>query len=249
MEQKGQIEWTIDPDANFDLAGQVQALPDFNIEDEEEDEDTSAVDVFLSKMNSPYKLMINNLPNNVPKTDLVTFVKNDLNITSAEIQYTPGHTYCYLQFPNLESCTEAMDVDGQSFQGKTLKLKISSSEQTSIARNANVRSKNSGHPNKNRFTQLKQERRGGQNRTRRIPESTKHNFPVGGTIRKNRKKNIKTNNKTQKSNAWGSSSGSQQPRSQNRRRGDPTHTDRDNRGNMRNNRNDNRNDNRNNQPF
>ena len=64
-----------------DLAGQVQALPDFDIGSEEEDEIASAVDVFLAKMNSPFKLMINNLPKNLSKSDLVNFVQKDLNVT------------------------------------------------------------------------------------------------------------------------------------------------------------------------
>lgn len=233
MEYKGP-EWTIDPDANFDMAGQVQALPDFNIEDEEEDAVTSDVDLFLAKMNSPFKLMINNLPKNVTKPDLVNFVQNDLNITSAQINFSPGTPFCYIQFKNLESCAEAMDVDGQTFQGKRLQLKISPSDQGNVVRVFNTRTKNSGRPaNKNRFSQLKQEpRRGGmasqQNRKRLIPEAQKHNFPVGGTIRKNRKKNTtQKNSMQQKTSAWGSG-GTERPRSSQHsrnepRRGDPTY--------------------------
>lgn len=261
MEYKGP-EWTIDPDANYDLAGQVQALPDFNIESEEEDEIASAVDVFLAKMNSPFKLMINNLPKNLSKSDLVNFVQKDLNIPSAEINYSPGQPFCYIQFPNLDSCAEAMNVEGESFQGKTLHLKISPSEQGQVVRQYNVRSKNSSSQiNKNRFTQLKQDRRGGmgvQNRRRTIPENKKHNFPVGGTIRKNRKKNTPKNSMP-KTSAWATSGGSgrEQPRSQQSRReprrGDPTYGDdrnsgrrggdvRDNRRQSRFSRNDNRRD-------
>lgn len=257
MEYKGP-EWTIDPDANYDLAGQVQALPDFDIGSEEEDEIASAVDVFLAKMNSPFKLMINNLPKNLSKSDLVNFVQKDLNIPSAEIIYSPGQPFCYIQFPNLDSCAEAMNVEGESFQGKTLHLKISPSEQGQVVRQFNMRSKNSGSQiNRNRFTQLKQDRRGGmvQNR-RRIPENKKHNFPVGGTIRKNRKKNTQKNSMP-KTSAWATSGGREQPRSQQSRReprrGDPTYGDdrnsgrrggdvRDNRRQSRFSRNDNRRD-------
>jgi len=236
MEYKGP-EWTIDPDANYDLAGQVQALPDFNIDSESEDEIASALDAFLAKMNSPYKLMINNLPKNLSKSDLVNFVQKDLNIPSAEINYSPGQPFCYIQFPNLDSCAEAMNIEGESFQGKTLHLKISPSDQGVVVRNFNMRSKNSGGQiNKNRFSQLKQERRGGvqqQNRRRTIPENKKHNFPVGGTIRKNRKKNTQKNSMP-KTSAWATSGGREQPRSQQSRReprrGDPTYGDNRNSG-------------------
>lgn len=237
MEYKGP-EWTIDPDANYDLAGQVQALPDFNIESESEDEIASALDAFLAKMNSPYKLMINNLPKNLSKSDLDNFVQKDLNIPSAEINYSPGQPFCYIQFPNLDSCAEAMNIEGESFQGKTLQLKISPSDQGQVVRKFNMQSKNSGGQiNKNRFSQLKQERRGGmqqqQNRRRTIPENKKHNFPVGGTIRKNRKKNTPKNSMP-KTSAWATSGGREQPRSQQSRReprrGDPTYGDNRNSG-------------------
>lgn len=151
--------------------------------------DTPNEDRFLKKFpaTGPYKVFITNLSNGTRKSDIISKLRADFDI-NCRVDCYSDQGYAVLTFHDRNEASKSKHLINQNFLGSRIRLLVTTREQQTFSRNSSRTTK--APVQQNRFRNLQDPRParkitvGRGNRGARNAPRQKHNFPVGGSIRK-----------------------------------------------------------------
>lgn len=182
-------------DASGDVDFDAAVLPDLAPLEDMPDLDFKATpstpneDRFLNKFpaKGPYKVFITNLSSGTRKSDIISKLRADFDI-NCRVDCYSDQGYAVLTFHDRNEASKSKHLINQNFLGSRIRLLVTPREQQAFSRNSSRTTK--APAQQNRFRNLQDPRParkitvGRGNRGARNAPIQKHNFPVGGSIRK-----------------------------------------------------------------
>lgn len=196
-------------DADGDVDFNSSVLPDLAPLEELGTGMPSIEDNFLSKLpgKGPYKVFITNLRRGTRKQEILTKLRADFDI-ACRVDYKENSGHAVLTFQDRNDALKSKHLVNQNFLGSRINLLVTPHEQQTFQRSI-LRQTKAPIGGENRFRNLQDTSRqrrivmpAGRDRLSRPQRPRKHNFPVGGSIRKTAP-SVSRVERAPVQNAWG----------------------------------------------